>query len=265
MAFSGAWLQSNGPFDPVDMQRVHTADPAHDDTSSPDPNVGGYTAPQGVVSSGFGVPYEELMGGQGVLIEYSPQEHDLGIGEHAHPSDEYVGGSGLGSGDLTRSQRTMAQHAVSYGADVEYSPGPMQYYDERYRSIRSDGIGPLPITPVAVIRGPNSDPQNNPPINGQPEGFRLGSDLWTFVDRKFHIGERFHDRHIVMPNDADAPTNQIRGTGASPYLSPYDSAKRAITRAFNTPAQIVSPPDFSTDITEEVSVTATMMPDWQFS
>jgi len=273
MGYSGAWLASNGPYSYVNMQRVHTADPRHADTSVPDENAPTYTAPAGVAQSGFGLPDDEWMGGQGrgVTLEYSPQEHDLGLGEHPHVSDEYIGASGLGGGELTRAQETAKVHGVSYGADIRgvYTPSPMQYADERYGSIRSDGIGPtLPPGYPTGYRGTwgNSSRENNPPTAEQPDGYRLGSDLWVYLDRKFHTGQRYHDRHIVGPNDADAPTNQTRGVGHSMYLSPYDTAKRAITRAFNTPSQLVSPPDFSTDITEDAPETETVsMPDWAFA
>lgn len=265
MAFSGAWLRQNGPYEYVNAQAVHTADPSHADTTMLDPNVDTYTAPAGTTQTGFGVPSHEWMGGQGVQIEYSPQEHDLGIGEHAHPSDPYIGGSGMGGGELTRSQRTMRQHAESYGGDIEYSTAPMQWWNETYYSIRSESPGPLPINPVAIVRGSNSDPQNNPPIEGQPDGFRRGEDLVVGVDRKFNIGQRWHDRHVVTPNDADAATNQLRGTKPSAYLSPFDTAKRAMTRAWNTPAQLESPPDYSNDIiANSPADDVSNLPDWGF-
>lgn len=267
MAFSGAWLRSNGPFEYVDMQRVHTADPAHGEVSEVDPNSPGYTAPAGTTQTGFGIPDHEWMGGQGITLEYSPQEHDLGIGEHAAPSDPYIGGSGLGGGELTRTQRTMPVHAQSYGADLEYNSPPMQFATERYGTIRSDGLGATPVTGTGW-RGTfgNSTPENNPSVPGWPLGFRLGSDLMVVgVDRKFYLGERYHDRHVTSPNDAGAPTRQTRGTGPSPYLSPFDAARRAITRAWNTPAQLESPPDFSNDITSNAPTDGTTaMPDWGF-
>lgn len=266
-AFTGAWLRANGPFEYVDMQRVHTADPSHSGTTDPDLNAPGYTTPDGMPQTGFGVPEWEWMGGQGVRIEYSPQEHNLGIGDHAYPSDPYIGGTGLGGGDLSQIQAAMPVHAESYGGDAEYSTATLQFASERYGTIRSEGFGPTPVAGTGW-RGThgNSTPENNPPIDGQPDGFRRGTDLMTVgVDRKFYLGQRFHDRHVVTPNDATPATRQIRSTGQSAYLSPFDSARRAITRAWNTPAQLESPPDYSNDITVNAPATfESTMPDWSF-
>jgi hypothetical protein len=268
MAFSGAWLRQNGPFEYVDMQAVHTADPAHADLSQPDPNAPTYTAPDGTTQTGFGIPDYEWMGGQGVLIEYSPQDHDLGIGETAHPSDPYIGGTGLGGGELTQSKERARLHGESYGADAEYNPAPMQFRSERYGTIRSDGFGPTISNDAPTgWRGTfgNSSPENNPPVEGWPDGFRRGSDLMVVgVDRKFYLGERYHDRHVVTPNDAEPATRQTRGTGPSAYLSPFDAAKRAITRAWNTPAKLETPPDYSQDIIAESPSENSVMPDWGF-
>lgn len=268
MAFSGAWLRSNGPFEKLAPQAVHTADPLHAEVQMADPSAPLYTTPIGTMQSGFGIPTDEWMGGQGVLISVDPQEHDLGIGDRAFPSDPYTGGSGLGGGELTATQYSTPAHAVSYGEDINYNTAPMQEYTERYGTIRSEGFGQQSM-PATGYRGTfgNSSPENNPPVPGWPDGFRRGSDLMVIgVDRKFRIGQRYHDRHVVTPNDATPATRQTRGTGASPYLSPFDAAKRAITRAWNTPAQLEAPPDFSQDITVDsppdnaIEVT----PDWAF-
>jgi hypothetical protein len=274
MAFSGQWLKQNGPFLHVNMPFVHTADPRHAATMADDPNTAGYTAPAGVAQTGFGLPYDEWMGGTGVIIEYSPQEHNLGIGDNAYPSDPYIGATGLGGGSLTYTEQTMPVHDTSYGGEIAhvYNPAPMQFKNERYGTIRSAGFGPtLDNNSPTGWRGTygNSSPANNPHIPGLPgdDGFPRGSDLMVVgVDRKFNIGERYHDRHVVSPNDATLPTNQVRPDGHSPYLSPFDTAKRAITRAWNTPAKLASPPDFSQDIVTEPPAddTVTAMPDWGF-
>lgn len=264
--FTGGWLRAN--YQIVYPQAVHTADPAHALTSEADINASTYTAPEGMAGTGSDVEYFGWMGGPGVTIEYEPQDHEWGVGQEVHPSDPYIGGTGIGGGDLTSNQRAAPVHGVDIGAPVRhaYNPAPYQDHTTRYESIRSESPGPLPIAPIATIRGSNSDPENNPAIDGQPDGFRHGEDLHVFVDRKFQYGERFHDLHIVTPNDAQRPTDQQRGSLPSLYLSPFNSARRAITRAFNTPSQLIAPPDFSADITTgEPPVDNEPMPEWGYT
>lgn len=266
MAFSGAWLQSQGPFYTEKDPPLHTADPSHADTTEVDANAWTYNAPAGTAQSGE-LPFDEWMGRDWVQPDQTPYfDPAEGANTAPHYSDPYVGVTGIGGGNLTGQQSASRYAAVDYGdpmADGRAVDGaPFQFSDERYGGDRFDSLGPQPVSEAALRRGPNSEPANNPPIEGQPDGFRRGSDLVPWLDRKFRIGERYHDRHVVRPNDYDPPGNQERPSGISQYLSPFNSLENMKTRVWNTPERTVQPPDFSESITVDPAGGSTMPEGW---
>jgi hypothetical protein len=261
--FSGGWMRAQGPFYTDPDALVHTADPDHADESAPDSNAWSYQAPPGTLQGGW-MPENEWMGVVWPDRDRTPyDDHDVGPNTRPRYSDAYVGVTGRGSGNLSSQMEAANDAAVDYGDPMvdAYSPAPYQFDDEVYGGDRFDSFGPQPVSPEALRRGANSDPQNNPPIVGQPHGFRLGSDLVPWLDRKFRIGERFHDRHVLSPNDAQPPTDQIRPDGESAYLSPFSSATRVVTRVFNTPERMQAPPDFSESITVDTANEPAVFPE----
>jgi hypothetical protein len=265
MTFTGAWSRQQGPFYTEGEYVVHTADPAHADaTASIDPNPTQHVAPEGVASSGDGLPVGDWMGGQGLVRDYTPLDHESGVAPHPYTSDAYIGASGYGGGTLTAQNAAQQAAGKQFGVLQYYNTGQMQFSDEDHFDIRSDGLASPGMDPITAQRGPNSLAENNPPIEGQPLGYRLGSDLVVGLQRRMQWGRRYHDRHVMTVNDAQDPTDQLRGKEASPYLSPFDSAKRAITRAWNTPERAQTPPPMDEDITQDTVPGYGVQPDWGF-
>lgn len=209
MGLSGNWLARQQQYiDPP--ERLHTADVAHDQLGqAEDPRAYTYIAPAG---SELGLGVEEYPG-QEFVIESSGMVMDTTPDNHAP-----------GGGDFGASR------------EQNYAAPPMQFASERYWATRFESNDMVGVTEVALKRGLNGLPENN------PDGIRRGWVEQSGVDRKLYVGERVHDARVNTPNTAYAPENAPPvGTSTG---SPMGSLQRMIDRTWNTPQLRREPPPF---------------------
>lgn len=222
MPITGAWLASNRRPDPQQAV-LHQLDGEHAEPGSDDPNPSWQADPYqdvGALTDVSGL--EWITDAPGLLLDRTPTSHDEG------------GPRGLaGPGELARA------HAVDYGADEVESrrEAPFRFVDDRHEQTTVDGLGPVGVAPVALLRGLNSDPENNPALDsyeGRP--FRFGWYRRTWVEHNFRPPWREHTHRIIRPNTAtevgDAPPPSEPG----PYNSPFASLARSIRQLNAKPA-----------------------------
>lgn len=237
MAFKGQWaLRDKFYTDPP--ERLHTSDPAHAEWDDDELNQQTYTAPYG---PGVGDLYDDYVGldlwiaeTPGRVFDTTPDDHRDGYPSEAYPTDlEYVAASSAAHGDDRGSSR-----------ELNFEQPPFQASDETYWGNRFEGLDSTPINPVALVRGLNSQPENN------PDGFRRGWDSYSGVDRKMYDPERIHDERVNLVNTAHGPTDQPVPENATPYNSPFDSLARIMDRS-PRPMMRREPPPFDESITTD--------------
>jgi hypothetical protein len=146
-----------------------------------------------------------------------------------HPRDDHAQGYGGAAyaSDVDQAARSAQVHSSDYGASRNQNhaqPG-LQFSRERYASQRFEVPVDTATNVVALQRGLNGLAENN------PDGFRQGFDFVPYVDRKFEIGQRFHDAHVAEVNTAAVIKNLPVPPNAGPYNSPFNFLARAITRS----------------------------------
>jgi hypothetical protein len=221
--FTGGWLQNAYT---VGDQALHTADPAHGVTDTTSDESWTYNAPTMQETADYDLyPGEEWVvqtGGGAVLADQdhtegapsAVQATDLAYIDQAMPSHE--------SDDLT----TLVTNTSN--------AGPLAFYDERGDFPRVQVNMLTAVDPVALQRGLNGLPENN------PEGYREGYDTQVWIDRRLYKGERYHDHRVVTPNTATAPVNAP--PSGNPYGTPFSSLARAITDIAQTAEMRSQPP-----------------------
>jgi hypothetical protein len=143
-------------------------------------------------------------------------------------------------------------HAVNEGAaraGYFSDRAATQFAGETYATVNFDSTPSPGVSNVALRRGMNSLPENN------PEGFPLGraqvNDFAVF--RKFAVGQRRHDRRVITPNTATAPSNVPAPDRGNVMTSPYDSLARPFQRIFQRPGLRREPPSASDDLQTEAT------------
>lgn len=235
MGISGTWKNRHtaGYVDlPPALPHV---DPAHGQHTMADPTVGAWGAPSVDAVDPAPAPYvwEQVdwvatdVGG--LVLDVTPQDHAEGMPAVAYRDGFTVGA--VNPGDVDQLAASAAAHGRDYGSDraSTYGAPPLQAHDERYESVRFDGVGPVSINPQVFTRGLNGLAENN------PDGFRLGHIEQHWVDRKLHVGERVHDMRLLTPNtpymETDAPVPDNPGA----YNSPFSSLARMVTSVNQKP------------------------------
>lgn len=235
--FGQAWRESAFTTDPD--QPLHVADPSHA-IPSLDPNPT-WIAPADVqeqadfLYDGDAVVGDFVSDASGLILDTTPTDHNDG-GRFSVTAEGW--------------QTTAANEETagrSYGAERAdaFQVPPFQDASTRYLSRRFEGLDGTAVAPVALVRGLNSDPANN------PEGFRRGWVEQTFVDRRMYEGERTHDRRLVTPNLAYMETNQAAVPGTSG--SPFDSLARSLRSISQTPTIRREPPSISESLMDDES------------
>lgn len=202
--FTGGWTRRKTYAEPL-SDKLHVVGMEHADRSTADPNPV-WDAPGNLDQTPEWMadyPDADWLHADtpGVALDMTPDTHDT-----------YAGS---------------AMTAPDQGASRErnYEPPVVQEYRERYLAERFEGLAESTVSNDALRRGLNADPINN------PQGFRRGWVEQTFVDRKFMIGERFHDRRLVQVNTAydggDGPP--VESTSGNPF--------RVLARAITNVAQ----------------------------
>lgn len=233
---SGQWLRSAY----VQADRtLHTADPAHAITDTTPAESWTYDGPP-MQETAYLTPYigEEWVvqtGGAPVIPDQTATD---GVPSAVQPTD------------LAYVDMVMPSHSASTGTTLVQNSAhgtPMTFYDERTLVPRVQTNVDTQVSTVALQRGLNGLPENN------PEGYREGYDTQVWVDRHLAIGERVHDHRVVTPNTAEAPVNAP--PAGNPYTPPFASLARAIVDVRQTPEMRRDP------ITPNDAVMAAQPPD----
>lgn len=228
--FGSAWREKAFYTDPD--QRLHVADPSHAERST-DPNPT-WIAPQDIHDQPEYLydiqPDDYIADGYGMVLNTTPYDHAVG-------SESGVTPSGV---------ETVASNATSAGEDFgasrqsNYTPPLLQDSTTRYVSPRFEGLDATPVAPVALVRGLNSNAENN------PEGFRRGWVEQTFTDRRMYDPERTHDRRLLTPNlpFVEADQEPVKGTNGVPF----SSLARSLKSISQTPMVRREPPGISQSV-----------------
>ncbi len=230
--FGSAWREKAFYTDPD--QRLHVADAAHS-LPSGDPNPSWESPADVDIQPDYLYDQDAVVGewvsdATGMVLDTTPYNHE--------------DGADLGtSATLVEAAQVNATTAGrDYGAsrDGNFYVPPFQDSSTRYIAPRFEGLGETPIAPVALVRGLNSNAENN------PEGFRRGWVEQTFTERRMYDPERTHDRRLLTPNTAYVEQNQAAVPGPSGF--PFDSLARSITSINQRPMLRREPVSFSQSI-----------------
>ncbi len=230
--FGSAWREKAFYTDPD--EKLHVADAAHS-LPSGDPNPVWESPADINDQADFLYDADAVVGdfvsdASGMVLDTTPWTHDEGGDFGSEPNDLAA---------INANAQTAGRDFGASRAD-NFAVPPFQDSSTRYVSPRFEGLDGTPVAPVALVRGLNSDPANN------PEGFRRGWVEQTFTERRMYDPERTHDRRLLTPNTAYAETNQAAIPGTSG--SPYDTLARAIKNVNQRPMIRREPPAMSQSI-----------------
>jgi len=132
-------------------------------------------------------------------------------------------------------------HSTADAGPVGRSPGVRaQHSDESYETDAFDGLGgdASRIDDVALRRGLNAEPQNNPgDASYGGLGFRPGHYRQWNLWRKMAPPFRIHDQRVAALNVVTAIGDAPTPVPASPYNSPFSSLAR-VRRTVNARPQM---------------------------
>lgn len=257
--YTGAWRATSAYTD----RRVALApgvDPSHLYPDEPDPGQvsAGYPRvdlPPTYLTDDLDADIAVGLDTAGLVLDTEPIAHDVGDPEAIQPSPGY-GGAGA---DFSP---TMVAHAMARGREMvgQHEEPQMRAADEEPRTERWSNKPVNRGSTLAVLRGDNSLPENNP--DGIPTG--------TSEDGEGHLVKRFY--HRVMPWEQFKHTERmLRPAGAakavnSPamgimesnrYTSPFAWRSFYAGALLQGPQMRRQPPDAwddqTTDGTEQVS------------
>lgn len=223
MPISGSFLQANRRPDPQQAV-LHEPDPQHDERGAVDENVTWDGQPyQEVAPAPNVVGLEWVTSAVGTLLDQTPTGHDTG---------------GPFTSDAGPAQLSAA-HAVDQGADELHvrRPAPFQFQSDRYDTFDVEGMGsPNAISDVALRRGLDSDPVNNPPLESYGgAGWRHGLYRFFGVEHDYSPPQRVHTYRVVTPNVATVVADAPPPDDPGPYNPPFGSLARAITQLSRRP------------------------------
>lgn len=220
-SYSGRW-KATAYLDPP--RERFTLDAGHGVTDAPDAQAFTYNAPPlpEVADVGEFPGMEVYAAYPGVTLDMTPVSHEA-PNQPARPDE---------AGMMADSH---AAHAQDFGASRgrSFVPGPMDFHGDAqvHTIVAGYGAEATAMNPVALQRGLNADPVNN------PDGFRTGETHFWRQDRKFAVGERRHDHRPTTLNTPAFPSNVPPPSEQdfTPYSSPFGSLARPITRMWNRP------------------------------
>ena len=236
MAYGNAWLRKQFSVDPD--EKLHTADPEHTKRGhDQDPNpTWEYESKPELETPEFLADYPEIdwlvVNTPGVVLDTTPNDHNDGAGDRPY------------SNDVQSQMGAYAASGSDYGSDekANFEVPPMQDYTTKYESRRFEGIDVYGVSDVALKRGLNALPENN------PDGFRRGWVEQQFVDRKLYDPVRIHDRRLNTLNVATVATDQPVPEDAGPYNSPFNALARMIKNVNQKPMIRRDPPPLSESV-----------------
>ena len=236
--FRGAWLNKQFSVDPDEL--LHTADPLHSNRGhGQDPNPTWEMTVDPDQTPEYLADYPQMdwlvADTPGLVLDTTPTDHNEGGGVRSYAND-------------VESQRgAYAETSRDYGSDERhvFNVPPMQDYTTRYESSRFEGVDTYAPPVVALQRGLNGLPENN------PDGFRRGWVEQQFVDRKLYDPERIHDRRLNTLNVATVATDQPVPEDAGNYNSPFRALARMITNVNQKPMIRREPPPISESLVDD--------------
>lgn len=228
MAFTGAW-RSGAYLAPDEFTR-HEPDPRHTEHPPEDEaNASTYAAP--------------------------PQDDPGVFGEY--PGMDWViqtAGRIVDATDTRSHERDDGDHGAAVAG--AFSERATAFADERYTHDSFEFTPSTEVNPVALQRGLNGLPQNN------PEGFRAGFHLPTWATRRFPIGERRNDERVLLPDVAYAE-GEAKPLSDGLYPTSFGSLARSITNVNQRPqARREPPPMLADEITDGSPYDSAMSGDW---
>lgn len=208
MPLTGAWLEARRARDPSQAV-LHEVDLRHSKReevdASTDPPIWQAPAYEETAPAPPEIGLEWVTNPQdapGVVLDYPSRDHSSSPGHQVSQS----GTEGWNNTSLQFSD-------TEYVTDVtEGQPGSVSHIDE-----------------VALRRGLNADPQNNPPQSSYlGEGFRRGNYFQWVTRRKFSPPWRRHSFRVVLPQTAYVGGDAPPPDHGNQYTSPFSSMARNI-------------------------------------
>lgn len=237
MAYSGNLVSLSGP----NARRLPHPNPAHGE-DVPYAYAEKFQAPPGA-DYGTGFDYTPVvMVGGGIVLD-TPDSRDHG-------------GHGAGGDFRSYETDTAYQHGRALGTHSgtdrgyvrsNYYPPEFQFSTESYHSEFLQGNPSPAPNHVVLLRGINSNPENNPEVEGyDPGGFRRGFDRlrWIWRERPInqqrnYTAQQVTERNIQTIGNSPAPEE-------APYWQPFaDSLSRGYTRMNMVSALPRDPVDMS--------------------
>lgn len=230
MAYTGNWLKSQRRVDP---RATHLAppDPAHGQQQD-DPYPEFHQAPPGA-DYGDADFAHAVVQTPGLPMDAPRDGHDS------------RGGYGL---YRNQAERQAAQSRGHAGEDrgwirQTYREAPFQDDTTRYLQETWTGNGTAGVNPVALQRGINGLPENNPAVDGyDPGGYRRGLRSLRFVDRKNRIAPRTYTAQQLLARNIRVPVNQPAQNGEWGRTSPFATMARPLDTVAQQPGIFRSPP-----------------------
>jgi hypothetical protein len=237
MTISGTWAA---------QAQVPYADPQHGTLPEPDPDHNRKDA--AIQNPSWGAPSYAV--GNGAITSDPQAPSVVGLEAFNLPMPVPVI-------DRTPEGHAISEsHSADHGADDKnvYFPEAYQFFNEHYYGYDLEANGPTPIVAKAGnatpwLRGINSSPTNNPPVNSYAgRGWRQGHYIGSNINRRFAPQRRQHDYRFVRPDvvtiiaDAPPPTKPTR------YGPVYSSLQRFKTDIKSRPMQRRQPPPFDEDL-----------------
>ena len=225
MGYKGAWSRTvrvpdkSLPLGRPELSADHSADFEADGAKPPTPDVLEEYGPQSLYdsTSGFNSTSSENTGGP---LDVSPTGHDV---QTVRPSrgDQY--------GAIASSTQVHSQNSGSVEQQDFQLPTEIQAVETRETLMYT--MDPVQDgSSVAVLRGLNSLPENN------PDGFRVGQRVQRWVNRKiprerqWANASHFQKLHLAALAKSSPPFEV-----GNQYTSPYDTQANAKVRQAYTP------------------------------
>ncbi len=222
--YTGRWI--SGAYVDPKSSPVHTADPAH------------------------GEREEDQFA---YISDAPPMQEVAPTGEY--PGSEWLSPT-MGMGPVDSDPGTSHEgstHATDTGRSVtgQWDPGPLKFDGEQYLMARFAGSPGPEVNPLALQRGINSLAINN------PDGFNPGHHEQHWVERKFAVGERYHDRRVVTVDTAYAAVQGVPPV-PTPNGTPFASNQRPFSTIAQTPQMRREPAPVDVDLVQDTEPTSAM-------
>jgi hypothetical protein len=255
-AYTGAWRNQNAYVDRA-LPPGPGVDPAHSrrDLRDPDlvpPGQPRVDQPPMYITEDPDDAWEWEVDTPGLTMPTDPLTHDANDPQIIQPAP--ISGA-------EAHPPSAGAHAIDRGAveERDYTPRDLRQFDETWETTRWEQPATQGDLSVAMQRGTNSLPANNPPTEDYPSGYRLGFSIKRFMNRNMFHDERRHDERILFPAGAAAAVQSPAVTPAqyNRYVSPLGWNVRAAGNMLLAPVMrrepVLASEDATTDGTDQPS------------